>query len=341
MAGADLNLSSGPAPAEAKPRRKGRAFWLKLVVSLSLFAWIVSRTELQPVLAAMSGVDPRWLLAAFLSQFVGAAIIALRWQGLLAVRAVEPGYAFLLKSTLASLFFRQFMPSVIGGDALRGHDAWRAGASPGFALVSLLVDRLLGLLALALFALLALLIFGSIAVELSGVLLPISLGIAGLVAVLALLFVQAAPGARRLEALRARLPRQVATKVGDLVAGFRVYRGHGRVLGRVFLLSVLLQVNVVTFYWMLSQALGLDVPYTAFYAIVPLAIFVMMVPITINGIGLRETMFVFLLGLWSVEEGPALAFAWLEFGLVLAVGAFGGLVYLFRTDRFAARAPQP
>jgi uncharacterized protein (TIRG00374 family) len=319
------------------------AFWLKLAVSLSLFAWIVSRTDLAPVRDALVGVDGRWLLAGFAAQILGAALIARRWQALLAVRGVEPGYGYLLGSTLSSLFFRQFMPSVIGGDALRGHDAWRAGASPGFALVSLFVDRLVGLLTLALFAFAALLLLGG-RTELAGVLVPIAAGIGAMLAVVGAMFWRGGAAAEgsalgRLGArLRARLPARIADKLARLVEGVRVYRGQGRVLARVFAWSLLLQVNVVTFYWMLAQALGIAVPYAAFFAVVPIAIFVMMLPITINGIGLRETMFVFLLGLWGVEGGAALAFAWLEFGTVLATGLFGGVVYLLRPGRAGRKA---
>jgi uncharacterized protein (TIRG00374 family) len=334
----DVNLETSPpgVPGDAPPgaRRGGASrlrspgFWLKLAVSLSLFGWILSRTDLAPVREALVGVDMRWLAAGFLSQMVGAALIALRWRALLAVRGVEPGYRYLFASTLSSMFFRQFLPSVIGGDALRGHDAWRAGASPGFALVSLFVDRLVGLLTLALFAFGALVLLGGRS-ELAGVLLPVGLGLLLMLALIGSMFARGGPAAG-LGGLTARLPARVAGKLDTLVEGMRVYRGQGRVLAQVFAISLLLQVNVVTFYWMLGQALGLAVPYGAFFAIVPIAIFVMMLPITINGIGLRETMFVFLLGLWAVAPGPALAFAWLEFGTVLAVGLFGGVVYLLR-----------
>ena len=92
------------------------------------------------------------------------------------------------------------------------------------------------------------------------------------------------------------VPEKITAKLSKTAAAMKVYRGANGVFGRAAGLSILLQVNVVTFYWMLAQSLSLGVPYFAFYTIVPLAIFIMMVPISINGIGLRETAFVFLLG---------------------------------------------
>ncbi|MEM7644510.1 MAG: lysylphosphatidylglycerol synthase domain-containing protein, partial [Pseudomonadota bacterium] len=105
------------------------------------------------------------------------------------------------------------------------------------------------------------------------------------------------------------------------------------------ILSILLQINVVTFYWILSQSLDLDVPYAAFYAIVPIAIFAMMAPFTINGIGIREAVFIFLLGLWGIDPSLALAFAWIEFATVLAAGLLGGVVYMLRRAPLPPRTP--
>ncbi|WP_226626450.1 lysylphosphatidylglycerol synthase transmembrane domain-containing protein [Alloyangia pacifica] len=325
--GGDLNV---------RPGRKRIFFWVKLFVSVGLFSWVVSRADLGPVITAISGADMSWLLLGLVSQIFGAALIAWRWGLVLSMRDVTPGYAFLLKSTLVSLFFRQFLPSVIGGDALRGHDAWRAGATPGFAVLSLFVDRLFGLLSLSLFALCALLGVRHAVPELSVVIVPVCLAVALILGMLGLLYVRHEDGAW-LAWVKRRLPAKAASLLDRSVTGFQVFHGRGGMMVKLLLISLALQVNVVSFYWMLAQALGLEVPYTAFYVIVPFAIFVMMMPITINGIGLRETIFVYLLGLWGVGGEPALALAWLEFGLILVVGAIGGLVYLYRKDKYGAR----
>ena len=326
-----MEVDSVGSKASTSTRKKRVFLWLKVIVSIALMAWILARTDFDSVLAAFAVVDYTWVVGAFLSQIVGSAIIAWRWRALLSVNSVTPGYPYLLKSTLASLFFRQFMPSVIGGDALRGYDAWKAGASPGFAIISLFVDRIVGLLALALFALAALLILNRVTLELSGAIVPIIGGIIAILVVVTAMFSARGHAASR-TALLMWLPASLRHRIEGRLEGLSVYRGHGKLLGRVFLWSVALQINVVTFYWMLSNAFGFDLPYGAFFAIVPLALFILMLPITINGIGLRETVFVFLLGIWAVEPGEALAFAWLEFALILACGMFGGLIYLLRDE---------
>ena len=56
----------------------------------------------------------------------------------------------------------------------------------------------------------------------------------------------------------------------------------------------------------------------------------MMLPISINGIGLRESVFVFFFSAFGVVKYQAIAFAWLAYGLVILQGLLGGIVYALR-----------
>ena len=96
--------------------------------------------------------------------------------------------------------------------------------------------------------------------------------------------------------------------------------------------SVALQANVVTFYFLISQALSLQIAYPNFYLIVPIVVLVMMMPVSINGIGTRESAFVILLGTFGVGVAEAVAFAWIEHALFLSYGLVGGVVYALRHD---------
>lgn len=303
---------------------------LKIAVSAALVIWILSGADLAAVWLAMTNMNPTWLGLAILMQFAGPALIAWRWQGLLAVQDVRPGWRYLYISMLVSTFFRQFLPSTVGGDVIRGYDAWKAGASPGFAATSLLVDRLLGLITLAIFAIVALGLFPDIAGRIAGIWLWVGMGLAALLTCLGLMI---APETRLTQSAGhaiARLPGPVARKLTKIFEALGAFRGHPLAVLRGLGISVLLQINVVSFYWALGRGLGIEIGYEAFYAIVPLAIFVMMAPISINGIGLREGIFIYLFGLWSVGEVEALALAWMEYGIFLAFGLLGGAVYALR-----------
>jgi uncharacterized protein (TIRG00374 family) len=265
---------------------------------------------------------------AVVLQFVGAALITLRWQGLLAVQQVMLPRRYLYASVLVANFFRQFLPSIIGGDVIRGHDAWKGGAPWPVALMSLLLDRLLGLLALALLATTAVLLSDDLTDRLSGLKIWLGAAFVVLTAILSflLLFRRNAKPNRAESVLPSKVTKRLSA-IGDAVL---MYNGQQRALWRGLGFSVLLQINVVTFYWALSQALGLDITYTSWFVIAPIAIFVMMIPLSINGIGVREAIFIFLLSQWGVPNSTALALAWMEYGIFLVFGLIGGLVYMIR-----------
>lgn len=308
----------------------------KIAVSATLMAWILWHADLGEVADALSGVSTGWLAVAFSLQFVGAAVLTLRWRGLLAARGTEVPYAFLYTSVLVAGFFRQFLPSIIGGDAIRGYDAWRAGASPAASALSLVVDRVLGLLALVLFALLAGAIASRSLDALPGSELWIGAGLIALCATIAVL-AGALPPLSRDAVAESGPGAKILAKLLGIIDALGAYRERRSALWRGIALSVVLQGLVVVFYWTLGQALGLGLPFVAYLSIVPIAIVVMMAPVTINGIGLREMIFVLLLGLWSVDKAAALAFAWLEFTVFLGFGLIGGIVHAFRPGDAPAR----
>lgn len=332
---------SVPIPTNGRPSRaRGHAFFaLKLVVSLALIGYLLWGTDLAAIRAALTDVAPVWLVLAFLLQLPGAALIAWRWSLLLRAKGVRPGFRYLFTSTIAASFFKQFMPSIVGGDVIRGYDSWRAGAGVGLSMVVLLIDRLLGLATLLGFALVAM-TFGIGAVEGMPDLLTWGLALLTLIGAM-LACLSWSIKIASLSAWHERLPDAVQRKLASIGEALRSYHGRSDVLLRGLGISVLLQVNIVFYYWLIARSLGLDIPVEAFFLIVPIAIFVMMLPITINGIGLREAAFVALLGYWSVSKPVAIAFAWLEFAGFLAFGLIGGVVYMLRRGAVPAGGRSP
>lgn len=324
MVNAD-RVGSGTGAARA---RSHAFFALKLLISVALIGYVLWGTDLAAIRAALTNVAPVWLVLAFLLHLPGTALIAWRWSLLLGAKGVRPGFRYLFASTMAASFFKQFMPSIVGGDVIRGYDSWRAGAGMGLSMVVLLIDRLLGLATLLCFALVAM-IFGVGAVEGMPDLLTLGLALLALVGAM-LACLTWSGGTAWLGAWYGRLPDAVQRKLASIGEALRSYHGRSDVLLRGLGLSVLLQVIIVLYYWLIARSLGLGIPIETFFLIVPIAIFVMMLPITINGIGLREAVFVTLLGYWSVSKPVAIAFAWLEFAGFLAFGLIGGVVYALR-----------
>ncbi len=311
-----------------------RRYWLlavKAAVSAALIAWILRGTHLSEVFAALATADRRFVAVAFSLCFVGYFLSASRWRVLLGAQGVRAPLGYLVQSFMVSLFLNNLLPSTVGGDTIRVYDSWRVGGSKAGAVAVILLDRFIGLCTLMLFALGALVLaHGHPAVRIP--LLPVWVGVgsAGMLAVLWMIF---SPPQRLVDWLdRWRWPvlRPVQRLVDRMLQAFLSVRGRRDALAAALGLSFLLQTNVVVHYYFIARALGFPVPFAAFFWIVPLAILVMMIPVSINAIGLRESAFAFFLAGFGVSRAEAVAFAWIAYGFVIIQGLLGGIVYALR-----------
>ena len=95
-------------------------------------------------------------------------------------------------------------------------------------------------------------------------------------------------------------------------------------------LAFLLQLNVIVFFYLIAKALGLTIPFHYLLLVIPLIQLCLMVPISINGIGLRENAYIFFLAPIGISAAAAVALSWVAFALVLIYALGGGLLYAFR-----------
>ena len=129
------------------------------------------------------------------------------------------------------------------------------------------------------------------------------------------------------------LPRRIVSK---LSAALALYRGRSDVLLKALLLSCGLQCNVVLHFIIISLALQLTVPPLAMFVIIPVAVLILTLPVSINGIGVREAVLVLLFGSYGVPAEAAIAFAWIWLAMHLGHGLVGGMALLFTQNRRGA-----
>jgi hypothetical protein len=299
----------------------------KIVVSAILLGWILSRSDFGEIFAAAAGAYLPLLLAAYVLNFVGVLISAVRWRGLLQAHGVTAPIGFLVQSVMVGVFFNNFLPSTIGGDAMRAYDSYRLSQRGG-AMTSVVVDRLLGVLVLTIFALVSLPFASQLTSRVP--LLPVWVGGGAAILVGLSWAIFAAPSSKAPERLLSKLPAVLARPARRVLGPFGAYRGQRAALMRAFGWSVLLQGNVIIYYLVVARAFGFAVPVQHFFLIVPTALYVMMVPITVNGIGLRENVFALFFAAYGIGNADAVAYAWLVYLGGLIQGLVGGVVYAVR-----------
>ncbi len=330
--------SNPPAPATPGGPRRAALAGLRVAVTLALLGWLLARTDLASIGSSFAGARPAWLLAAMALQGAGVALSAVRWRMLLRAKGAELSLAFLTRSLLVGSFFNNFLPSTIGGDVYRARDTARHAGSLTEAATVVLIERTSGVLALAVFALAAPLFgLGTAAGAQPAVLWgAVALLAAGLAATAWALRPGPLGAVRR---VLERVDRAVERGGGRLVARalgraeralatLELFASDPAMLRRVFLLGVLLQAAVIVHFWCVARALALPVSLGAFFLIAPAALVILLLPVSVNGIGAREAVFALLLARHGVTIAESLAFSWAAYALLLALGVVGGIVHL-------------
>lgn len=324
-------VATGIANTESPVKsRRPVIFALRAFISFGLLVFIIISASMREVFQTLATTNLFLVAFAPLLNLAGATLTSIRWQGLLASQGLRIPLVKLIQSCMVAGFFRQFLPSTVGGDVIRAYDSWRYGADKKLAVYTLAVDRILGLCVLLVLALVALAIFPALVSKFPSLLYWLIGGLGLLTGLVCIIFVPTP----RVKAILLRIisgsPRPLLAVGKNILTAVSIFQGKRGLLLRSLLLSVALQVNVVMFYFAIAKSLGLGIPLKVFFVIVPVAVCVMLIPVSINAIGIREGIFVLLLGLFGVDTAQALAFAWLEYAVFLFFGLIGGIVFAFR-----------
>jgi len=284
------------------------AKYLRIAVTALLLAWIGWRTDWNEVAQRFAGLRVElWLAAVGLYVFAQIAS-ARRWQLYARALRFEASLPQCCAYSFIGMYFSLLLPTLVGGDVMR---VWYLDGQSGrkwAALASVFLERINGLVIL-------------IATACVGVLIaPVELpwwmsASVWAIAVGAALGLAAAPILRRWSQLSSERREQIGM-FWDLL--------HSRnLLLEASLMSILVQIAAVLLVWCLGLGLGLDVPIAYYCVLVPMVSLLMLLPISVNGMGVREGgMVLFLLPL-GIDESSAVTLAFLWFTTGIAVSLMG------------------
>lgn len=317
-----------------EPERKRRLVNVaKALATVLVLALVLRKVPLRDLAARMRALSLADLSALVALTVLQVTIGVVRWQRLLRRLGERVAFFPLYGDVLVGLMYNMFLPTTVGGDVVRALRCRKRVAHGHAAWSSSLFERIAGLLAMAMSGAVAAGVgLGSDARIPSAIrLLAGGLALALLVA----FFFAAAPFRLLVARLERGLP-SVADDVrgiaGDL-SGPLATRG-ARLEALAW--SLLYQALGIAFVIVGARALGAPGHALAIVVGVPIVHVLSMVPVTIGGLGLREGLFVAILGPLGVASDVALGLAaqWLASSVGFAVVGAGVAL----ADRDAARA---
>ncbi len=302
---------------------------IKLIITVTLLYLLAGKTDFSEVIGILARLH-RVSLGISVLLTIGAVILsAYKWQLLLTARGWIVSIYVLTKYYFVGLFMNNFLPSSIGGDLMRIYQVGKRIGNSDEAAASVIVERVLATIGLVLPATVALI---PNRVLIGKVLYPI---IYFFILCLLLTYVVANPALLRpLTRIPGKWWQKIVIRLREINKVIQSYRSKPAAILKVIVYSVLFQMMVVAINYCLLRAMGINhVSLWQCTLMVPVISAVSMIPISINGLGVREGAYVLLFGRLGLSSIQAVTLSLLFFVIVTIVSLFGGILFVVEREK--------
>lgn len=303
-------------------KRIGREF-LKILVTVTLLYYLFQKIPVQEVFEAVKSIEIKNFYLSVLLFFLYYGFFSLRWKFLLRSQDIELGFTFSYLYILISFFFNNFLPSGLGMDAIRsGYAGGRKDFEKAFG--ASLMERMLGMVGMMCIGIFAIFSFRIEFIRLAILYFLLIVLIGGIYSLLVSL---------KLEWLKKKLLSIKFLNIGESIRVFyhavRIYSKKWRVILIGIVYSLFVQMTIIYINFLLAKSLSIDITFISLIAYIPLITIISLIPITINGLGMRESAYVFLFSSYGIAREEALSLSLLFFAASVIASAIGGVVFIF------------
>lgn len=298
---------------------------IKIAVSAFILYMLFSRMDMGAFWKTLSSVNPLFVLLAGAIFLSTQLVSTFRWTVILN-KDIPMTYPKALSIYFIGMFFNNFLPTIVGGDLIKGYYLYKESGRGDVSVASIFLDRYSGFAALMVLTLIALISgWGLVAgTELP----PLILMLIGSFAVASLIIWVGPLHSWAMKILSKVHFYGLNQKIDKFYKLLMSYKGHRAILVKIFIASLFVQSGVILGYFALSKGLGMTVPLGYFFLFLPLTAAVAMLPISLSGLGLREGAFVFLFTRAGATQEQALTLSLLWVALVIVISVFGGIEYI-------------
>jgi hypothetical protein len=301
----------------------------KLGVSLALLGYLFSTTDLSALLRRVRTGDLLLVAGAVALYVVMLGLATWRWGLLLQAQGFAAPLRHLSASYLVASFFNNFLPSNIGGDVIRVRDSSRFTGSTATSLAVVAIDRVLGFGALYALAAIAFVLGDEGVRDLIGA-RPVILALSVVFAGLAYVFFRPGTTGRLMHAVGLDRLDWLQRQFEVVQTTVHVYRERVGSVVLAFAASLMLQALLVLYFYLVAQALRIPLQAGVAFMVVPLCTLVQAIPISFNGWGLRESVFILYFAQVGLSRDSALAVSLVGAGLIVLLSLSGAVVWTSR-----------
>jgi len=266
-----------------------------------------------------------YIFLGFVSILSLHLIAGLRWYFILKILGIKVSLREAIYVFFSGLFFNLFFPSLIASDIFRSVALTSRFSKGGKILISVIIDRFSGMIALTFLVLISFILGKDFLKE-----KEILLG-AGVLIIISSLFLFSLylPHPFKLINKLFKRKQKFLEKINNLCKDLSFFRKNPFAFFKIvaaysFPIQVL---NIFSFFFTL-HAFGKEVPLIGFFITVPFIILITTLPVTVAGIGTRELACIYFFSKIGIEKNMALALSLFNLFFIISVAILGGLIYV-------------
>ena len=300
---------------------------LKATISVCLIVFILLKIDLKNLSQVLFSVKWFLFLLSFLLLLFQQVVIAYSWNLVLKAQGNHISFDKIIQIHFIGNFLGTFLPSSIGMDVIRAYSLSKhvpkgKGVDAASSMFILRMIGFLMLFALALVISLSMYDFfkdKSIIWTVGGMFLSFVLGIGIMVNSQTKKIIE-----KILDILRAKAIKDKLHRFYHAVMDAAVYR---KVMFRIIMLSLFTQIIGIIIFYTAGLSLNISVPIIYYFLYIPVIQVIVLLPISIAGIGVREGAFVYFFTQLGVSRTQAFSLSLVVFSLSLCLAFIGGIIY--------------
>jgi uncharacterized protein (TIRG00374 family) len=304
---------------------------LQVAVSGALLAILLWQVDVGQTVDLVRSSDGGYFAAA-LAIFLGTTwLMAWRWQLLLRSRGIEEPLGWLTRLYFVGYAASQILPTSMGGDAVRivEHARRRPQAKAEVA-GAVVIERVVGAAGTLVLVALGLAVAVGRYEDVELLVWAELVGVAAIGTLVVLMFSRRTRGVLQARVFPLGRRLRLEGPLESVHAALHGYREQKSVLAATLALTVVTQLARTGSIWLCGEAVGLDISPLVYLILGPLLFFVVLMPFTINGLGVREAFFVAFLSRFEVDADAAFATGFLYYAVTLLSALPGAVLFLWR-----------
>lgn len=324
-----------------KANRKKLIGLSQILLSVLLLFWLFQRVSFQEVVETLANIHWGWYALAFAMFQLNVVLRAWRWYVLLRALNDKPHFGYLVYLYYVGFFANNFIPSGFGGDLVKVVSLRQRHGHGSEALSSVLMERVTGLVGSSLIALIALiwnLYAHTLTLDLPWLLWALIIVTAVGIPPVFFIVRAADPIGLLLRIYPKAVDLPFYNKFENLVN--TIHRYPMNALVSALLISLPFTLNLILLQVMIALALGVHLPFRIFALFVPVISIINLLPITFNGLGLREGIYTFLFVPVGLTAATAVSMSLAFYFLRFSAGLLGGLMVALRSILSFTQRPE-